>query len=478
MFRRRDGVPVPLLTYWTWQYLLVLFGSLAFLAVLAVVWLQSNAYSQAYEMMEVRATQLADSIGQTIDAAGSLKNLRPYRELRNEKFILQVFDEQGHELVFLKGQNPDLPDEVRRESKKRATVLKNNVLHEEIETDQENWLRVGVPVQMSDNKTYALYLMLPKDVAIPHVTRQFGVVVMLIIGVALAGWLFIYVLSRRMTRPLRQLARAAQQIAEGGYNPVLPAGVKEKELQQLLTSFHNMATRLRQLEQMRTDLLAGISHELRTPITSIRGMIQAVQSKVVTNEEADEFLQISLDESKRLQSMVEQLLHVSALETGAQEFTRQKVDLVALVEEVIQQLSVLPPFASVEFQRELPPGPVWVSGDAGALRQVLLNLLSNSKHARPTLDTPLEMRLTVDVQDERVALDVADNGTGILEEEQPYIFERFFRGQERPRGSHGLGLGLHLSRLLARGQGGDLVLVKSDEHGTTFRLLMKKTPPR
>nr|WP_236587923.1 HAMP domain-containing sensor histidine kinase [Tumebacillus amylolyticus] len=410
-------------------------------------------------------------------SGGSLDKLKPYRDLHSEWYIVQIFDDNNHELLFLKGKNPTVPGEVRLQSTKRDSVLANNVIQEEIETNDQNWLRVGAPILLNDDRTYALYLTLPEKIAIPRVNRQFGWAVIQIVGVALAGWIVIYFLSKRLTRPLRQLARAARQIAEGGYDPVLPEGVKEQELQQLLVSFRDMASRLKQLEQMRTDLLAGVSHELRTPLTSIRGMIQAVQSKVVTDEEAEEFLQISLDESKRLQSMVEQLLHVSAIQTGAQEFSRETVDLISLVEEVIQQLSVLPTFASVQFERNLPPAPVWVSGDAGALRQILLNLLNNSKHARPTSVTPLTIRLTAQAVGGQVLLDVADNGTGIPPEEQLYIFERFYRGQERPRGSHGLGLGLTLSRLLARGQGGDLLLIKSSEQGTTFRLLMKKTPP-
>jgi signal transduction histidine kinase len=205
-------------------------------------------------------------------------------------------------------------------------------------------------------------------------------------------------------------------------------------------------------------------------------MIQAVQSRVVTDGEADEFLQISLDESKRLQGMVEQLLHVSAIETGAQEFAKDAINLSTLVEEVIQQLSVLPHFAPVVFERDFPASPqgIWVRGDAGALRQVLLNLLNNSHSGCQSPDQVMTISLTARVDGNLVQLAVTDDGPGIPEEEQPYLFERFYRGQARPRRNHGLGLGLTLSRLLMRAQDGDLQLISSSEQGTTFQVSLPR----
>lgn len=472
MFGISTGRPATLLTFWTWRYLLVLVGSLGLLAILAGVWLRSNAYDQAYQMMEFHGNQISDQMTQMMEANGSFDKIKPYRELRNIKYVVQAFDDKGEEIWYLKDKTTELPPEVRQLSSKNAMVLQGRPVHEELVQDEQDWLRVGVPVTWSSDHQISLYLLLPVEEAIPTVNRQYGLMMVLISGVGLAGWFVIYFLSRKLTAPMRQLATAAQQIAEGGYDPDLPTGVKEQELQQLVSSFRHMASRLQQLEQMRTDLLAGVSHELRTPITSIRGMIQAVQSHVVTDEEADEFLQISLDESKRLQGMVEQLLHVSAIETGAQQFTKETVNLTSLVEDVIAQLSVLPAFATVEFVRDFDRSPLWVHGDAGALRQILLNLLNNSQRARPSVDTPMTIRLTASVDDHQMFLEIADSGTGIPEEDQPYIFERFYRGPDRTTRNHGLGLGLTLSRLLARAQEGDLSLVSSSILGTTFRLTL------
>jgi len=243
--------------------------------------------------------------------------------------------------------------------------------------------------------------------------------------------------------------------------------VKERELQQLIESFRHMAAQLKQLEQLRSDLLAGVSHELRTPITSIRGMIQAVHNKIVTGADAEEFLQISWNEAKRLQQMVEELLDFSSFEAGAAPIRGNPVDLSNLIGEVIRQMSALPEFSQVRFEQVLPVEPVWISGETGRLRQILFNLIDNSKKASANL-----IKITLQASDHQITIDIEDNGKGIAASDQPFIFERYYRGSARQIKGRGLGLGLTLSRLLARAHGGDLLLLQTSAAGTTFRLCL------
>ncbi|MCL6636223.1 MAG: HAMP domain-containing histidine kinase, partial [Peptococcaceae bacterium] len=231
--------------------------------------------------------------------------------------------------------------------------------------------------------------------------------------------------------------------------------------------FFRDVTERRAIERMKNEFVAVVSHELRTPLTSIRGMIQAVRDRVVTGQEAENFLQISLAEAKRLQGMVEELLDLSSLESGAAPIAREEVDLSRLVDESIQQVLVLPEFGSVQFERVLPAGPVTVRGDAGRLRQIILNLINNSRKASAT-----RIRISLRADSNAVTLDVNDDGAGVAAGDQPYIFERFYRGGDGPKKDRGLGLGLTVSRLLARAHGGDLVLLSSSPAGSTFRLTL------
>ncbi|MED1641791.1 HAMP domain-containing sensor histidine kinase [Brevibacillus agri] len=268
------------------------------------------------------------------------------------------------------------------------------------------------------------------------------------------------------------MALAAEQISSGNYEPALPDStrVKEAEISQLVSPFADMAKRLGQLERMRTDLLAGVSHELRTPVTSIRGMIQAVKDGVVKGPDADEFMQISMDEAKRLQTMVNDLLDFSSMEAGAVYAEKQEIKLASLLEQVVAQVGTLPAFAETAIEITLPqPEIVWI-GDSAHFKQILLNLLNNSVAAAAT-------RIEVVArQTDKLILDIIDNGKGIPAEEAPFIFERYYRGDSKRKKKHGLGLGLTICRLLARAHGGDVELVQSSPAGTTFRLTLA-TPP-
>ena len=453
--------------------MLVLLCSLLILAVVSGIVMQVSTYEHIYNLLEMRAEQLSDAYRQSGDNASFSERLR-YEEVERPRFgprildVVQVVDLKRNVLTVKKDKGPGFnPAALYDLSPLHGEVLAGKKVREKLKIDSQTWLRVGVPVIEGGTVVKALYVSMPaKNVLLE--TRRLYLALALLTGIiTLAGWLVLYNLSRRLTRPLREIAAAAQSIAGGRYDPHLPENVKEKELQQLVSSFGNMARQLKQLERLRTDLLAGVSHELRTPITSIRGMIQAVQDRVVTGTEADEFLRITLSESKRLQQLVDELLDFSSFEAGAEPIKRNLIDLSRLVEEVSRQMECSPEFTGISFEIQAPGEPVWVRGDAGRLRQVLLNLFNNSRKASANV-----IKITMHLENSSIITDVTDNGKEIAPKHQPYIFERFYRGFGGKIGKQGLGLGLTISRLLAEAHGGSIALVGTGEEGTTFRLTL------
>ena len=461
---------VPLLTYWTRFYLLVLLLSLLGIVAISGVWVWINTYNHHFDLLELQALQLAE-VYERSPGEGAYQD-RPFRQgpLRmgpvKMSLLVQMVDQQGIVFVVSNDRRPfDILSLQQETPSSYKAVLAGNSVRERVEIDKQTWLRVGIPITWNGTERRALYVSYPTRGVLEQILRLYSSLALITCIIGLASWLVLYFLSKKLTRPLLQVADATRSIAEGKYDVDLPQQLKEQELQQMVTSFKDMAAQLKKLEQLRSSLLAGVSHELRTPITSIRGMIQAVQSKVVEGEEAEKFLRISLAEAKRLQQMVEELLDFSSIEAGATQMDKEEVELSTLVEEVIQQLLFLPEYSSIRFERHLSAGPVWVRGDAGRLRQVILNLFNNSLKASAE-----EIRLNLYLDGHRVILDVEDNGKGIIPEEQPYIFERFYRGGEGKVKVCGLGLGLTISRLLARDHGGDLTLIESSSKGTLFRL--------
>ena len=467
---------VRLLTYWTQRYFMVLIGLLVLVALVAGLWLRSNAYEHSMQLLTLRANHLADGYAQLLDDGKPPTTVWVAKELHSSHYVAEVINRNGnHQVILPKGKldnTPPPPTPPPPSQDQVQKVLKGESIQEDVQDEQSQWLRVGVPLVISNSNVEALFLAASSNDILPNYDQLYGPLALLIATVGLAGWLVIYFLSRKLTQPLLSLTQAAQTIAQGSYDPELPKHVREKEFQQLILSFRDMAARLERLEEVRSRLLGRVSHELNTPITSIRGMIQAVKNKVVTNEEAEEFLSISLEETKRLQKMVEELLSLSSMEAGATPLVEQMcINLNELCAEVILQVQLLPAFAKLQVEFHAQRSDLRTIGDSGLLRQILLNLLSNSASASAPGG---QVILRLSEVENGIALDVEDNGRGIPQEEQPFIFERFYSGQATSKKSVGLGIGLTISRLLARAHDGDLILLHSMPGDTVFRLLLPR----
>lgn len=496
--------PLPMLRVWTWRYALILFAALLLIGLLAGIWIYANAYRHSYDVLQARAEQLADSYvrfsslasiqAETQTSANSLKSelssrlIIPFESAKaatpvqaiSATVVARPANGETMQIVDAKGMVLNTAEDGGNDESGTAaapsdykTVLSGQPTRERLVKQDVTWLRIGVPLKQQSGVAGALYLSAPIQEDIDNTKQLYVLIALMAFGIAAAGWAAIYLLLRKLTLPLRQLAHAALQVADGQYSPALPAahGIKEQELRQLISSFGDMTSRLKQLEQMRTDLLAGVSHELRTPLTSIRGMVQAVHGRVVAGSEADEFLQISLEEAKRMQSMVDDLLEFSSLEAGAIKTEPEKGPLSPLIRSVIQQLRSLPSFTSIQLNAILPDEDIECDGDQGQIKQIITNLIMNSSAAGAT-----EIAVEAAVVGEDIVIEVGDNGGGIRESEVPFIFERYYRGSSRRKKKQGLGLGLPLSRLLARANGGELVLHSTSEAGTVFRLSLPKPP--
>ena len=152
---------------------------------------------------------------------------------------------------------------------------------------------VTAPVENNEEKIGQVSLLQPSK-SLTHLLQLKWSMGLLLISLTSLGWLTIYLLSRKLARPIRKVALAAREISHGHYDVQLQVNVKERELYELVESFKEMAGRLKQLEHSRNFMLAGLTHELKTPVTSVKGLVHAVKEKVVINENADEFLEVAL----------------------------------------------------------------------------------------------------------------------------------------------------------------------------------------
>ncbi len=173
--------------------------------------------------------------------------------------------------------------------------------------------------------------------------------------------------------------------------------------------------------------------------------------------------------------MVADLLHYNALSSGSVEVKNSPLQVKVLIEEIVYQWGLIHEGEPVSVKVAPGAEELIAGGDALRIQQIIVNLLNNALQAAVP-ERPLRIRIDLTAQEHDVDIRVQDNGSGIPAEEQPQVFEQFYRGEAKKRKVRGLGLGLTFSRLLARAQGGDLILDGSSDAGSTFVLKLRREP--
>lgn len=235
--------------------------------------------------------------------------------------------------------------------------------------------------------------------------------------------------------------------------------------------FHDI-TELKKLEQMRKDFLANVSHELKTPITSIKGFSETLLDGAMENQQLREkFLNIILKESDRMQVLIEDLLDLSKIEQQGFQLNMAAVDMKEMLEEIRVMLENKAMDKEIHLQLNTGKN-VFVTGDAGRLKQVFINLINNA-----ILYTPAGGDVSVELFDDAdyAYVKVCDTGIGIRKEEIPRIFERFYRvDKARSRNTGGTGLGLSIVKHLVEAHEGIITVDSEIGKGTTFTVALRK----
>ncbi|SDW40823.1 Signal transduction histidine kinase [Marinococcus luteus] len=469
MLKRNNDKKVSLLRYWTTRYFITLCIGLIIIGLISFFWLRSYNLERGLNVTSFLADEISEDLAGTEDnSIGLNADLASYVRERQ-----QAFDIETEPLVYVVDNNGNIV----------SNSLFGNSLYQEPVVFPDSFLDSGPQTVRIEQGNQAQYLVKsriggddgsfegwvvivqPAD-SLVRVGGQYQLVGILLVSLALLGWLTIYILSKRLLRPIKQIAEAFQRVKEEKYAIRIDTEAKEREIDELVTGFNDMTTRLGQLESMRTELLAGVTHELKTPVTSISGMVQAVKDDVVTGDEAKEFLSVTLAETGRMRNMIADLLEFNTFSSQGVPTDMQSLTLESLLNEVIHQWSISNDTDRLDIQKQYGEKTHAVYTDPMRFQQIMVNLLNNANQAMKKEGT-LTIRCG-EKNDHMVAIEVIDSGIGIDEEEQLLVFERFYRGENKKYNVHGLGLGLPFSKLIAQGLGGDLYLQSSRPEETVF----------
>ncbi|PKR76759.1 two-component sensor histidine kinase [Halalkalibacillus sediminis] len=467
---KTNNKKIPIQRYLTSRYLVTLFIGLIVVALISAWWIRSQTLENRLSMLEFMAEETASQL-----TGEDEQRIPPNSELR------QFLDERGRfmnmdsdpALYIVNARGSILFSNFPAGQTNRQlsrSLLTNNDDRQLIETDSEEVYVVKKPVQV-ESTVLGWVVFVESKANLAQVNQEYRQLSIMLISLALIGAAVIYFLSRKISRPIKDVAGAAEQVKEGNYDIDLPENIKAEEIDELVRSFKEMSQKLKQLESLRTELLAGVTHELKTPVTSINGMIQALNDGVVEGEEAKEFLRISLNETEKMKRMVEDLLAFNSFAANAIPVEHRYHEVNDLIKECVREWEISNDEPGLDIQMFLLGQPTDVRVDDMRVQQILTNLLTNAKQA---IKGEGKISLNLTEEKETIEVQVTDNGQGIPEEEQPFIFERFYRGENKKYQIGGLGLGLPFSKMISNVLGGDLKLKGSSSEGTTFQLTLPK----
>lgn len=278
----------------------------------------------------------------------------------------------------------------------------------------------------------------------------------------------VQVLARGMTHPLRDMARAAQKMAQGDYHQRVTVTAQD-EVGQLSASFNRMAAELAEVDRLQKEFVANASHELRTPVAALRSQIENLVDHVT---EADpETLATMLAQAEHLSKLVVQLLDLSRLEGGGDEQPRELVAVGVLLKQVVGEAELLHPASDLSLTTS---GPLGAVADELRLHQLFTNIVGNALRF-----APLGSEVTVEAEgrESGVVVRVCDRGPGIAPQDQVRVFERFWQADGSAlTGGGGAGLGLAICKRIVDRHDGTIRITSNRPNGTCVTVTLPSRP--
>lgn len=294
-------------------------------------------------------------------------------------------------------------------------------------------------------------------------------VMILVVGIVLAY------LSGTVLRPIAKINNTAREYAKGNFEA--RTGVKRKdELGELSDSLEYMASELSKLDEYRKNFIANISHDFRSPLTSIKGYLEAMLDGTIPVEKYDRYLNIVLNESKRLTKLTSSLLELNDFDTYGPILKRQTFDIVDVIKETRNTVEGLCEEKNIDFRLKCPAEDTIVYADKMKIGQVVYNLIDNAIKF-----SPKDGRITVTVYDKngKLFISVKDEGPGIEKDKQNKVWDRFYKtDSSRGRDKQGTGLGLSITREIIKAHNENINLISTEGAGSEFVFTLTKESNR
>ncbi len=339
----------------------------------------------------------------------------------------------------------------------------------------EEIVTIGVPWYYSDGHVVGAVLL---HISVESLQVSYWALLIKLLPISsislVVGMVLSYILARSQAKPVRQISRAVGRFAAGDLSSrvVLECG---GELQELGDSINDMAQALSEIEESRRSFVANVSHELRSPLTSMHGYVQGMLDGTIPPEDHGRYLAVVNDETRRLKVLVNDLLNLSRIESGKFPMNKQPYDVCEQLRRILIGFEQRLDERCDDVQVDMPDNQMMVNADSDRISQVIFNLIDNALKFMP--ESSGVLRLEVKPLGAKVRIGIADNGGGISAEDLPHVFDRFYKADKAHTSGNGTGLGLAIAKSILD-QHGERIVAHSDENGTEFAFWLEAVKNR
>ena len=379
-----------------------------------------------------------------------------------------VCDVEGHVLLStdpsLSDQVVTIPADMTREVLEKGACSRRNDLGGLYETKR---FVVGVPAaDPAAGEVVGLVYAMSTSASLDAMWQGFvGLFFMTAFVVLMISFMASSVTTMRQIQPIREMAQATRRYAEGDFDIRMNDYGRNDEIGELAVSFNNMAETLQQTERQRREFIANISHELKTPMTTIAGYTDGILDGTIPPENERQYLEIIANESRRLSRLVRRMLDVSQLQAMDPLKGGSHFDICESMRRVLISMEKKITDRALDVDADIPEEPILVRGDNDMITQVIYNLLENATKFAAEGST---LYLGVAARDGKARVTVRNLGETIPAEELPLLFERFHKSDKsRSEDKDGVGLGLYIVKTILE-QHKEKINVTSEDGVTTF----------
>lgn len=302
----------------------------------------------------------------------------------------------------------------------------------------------------------------PLDNTISILSNQLIIVTII---VSLLAFIIGYFISKRISKPIEDINKKALKLANGNYNFKFDNNSKIFEIDELANTLNYAKGELEHTDELRRDLLANVSHDLKTPLTMIKGYAEMIRDLNYNNEEKrNENLKVIIEETERLNILVEDILTLSKIQANKDTINKEEFDLVSLINNIIKRYSIYKETEGYIFEVNTPE-EVIINADKKKIEQVIYNLINNAINY-----TGEDNKIIINIiKDKKIRVEIKDTGKGIKEEALPHIWEKYYHSKKKhKRNVIGTGIGLSIVKTVLESHKFKYGVESKINGGTTF----------